>query len=254
MARLNIQDPPLPGAGSSRQFYLLGYDRRGIDTLIIIGCYVLMPFALVAALLRMLTTHYKNQRKASNYSLLFHAFLGGFIELSLISFIDPVEFGVMFICVLAFIFLIPAFVMGRLSAKAKYKFSALCHAYIVMVKDEGIRYIGTLAERTGQSERDVRRDLLFLQQEGLITEGTAFYEGTSPGRETNQSDVGERIANGLESLFGSTGRSSASSQREQTPPKLPKAVRCPGCGAQNTVQPEQAKPCEYCGTTLTYPV
>ncbi|MFD2880219.1 hypothetical protein ACFTAO_36630 [Paenibacillus rhizoplanae] len=34
--------------------------------------------------------------------------------------------------------------------------------------------------------------------------------------------------------------------------QLPKSVRCPGCGAQNTVAPGQSTSCDYCGTTLAY--
>jgi len=41
-------------------------------------------------------------------------------------------------------------------------------------------------------------------------------------------------------------------ERTQATPLLPKSVRCPGCGAQNTVQPSQSKSCDYCGTMISY--
>ncbi|MFF2910844.1 hypothetical protein [Paenibacillus sp. NPDC057934] len=256
MAKLNIQDPPASGSG--REFYLLGYNRTGIDSFIIALSYVLMPIGLVAAILRMLLTHYKNQQKASNYNLLCHALIGGFVDLSLIMILsgglDELNMGIFFIVFIAILFLMPAYFLGNAASKAKLKFSQLCHSYIVMSLDEGVRYIGTLAQFTGQSESDVRRDLRYLQEQGLIPNGLTFYEGQGAEGSAVKETTSTARAGQAAAPSGSTERTSASSEPKPKPgpQQLPKAMRCPGCGAQNTVQPGQAKPCDYCGTTLTY--
>ncbi|EJW19312.1 hypothetical protein M5X00_21045 [Paenibacillus alvei] len=36
------------------------------------------------------------------------------------------------------------------------------------------------------------------------------------------------------------------------PPQLPKMITCSSCGAKNSVSPNSATKCEYCGSTVTY--
>ena len=37
-----------------------------------------------------------------------------------------------------------------------------------------------------------------------------------------------------------------------SPPRLPKMITCPSCGAQNSVPPRSTISCEYCGSTISY--
>jgi hypothetical protein len=119
---------------------------------------------------------------------------------------------------------------------------------VQLINDGGIRYLGNLSEQTGQSESDVRRDLLYLQSHGALSAGLVMIEGRAA------TVPQELFREGLSSLLGSTGGQAqpVPQPAAPSPPQLPKSVRCPGCGAQNTVSPGQVKNCDYCGTTIAY--
>ncbi|MEK4107310.1 hypothetical protein NST28_24775 [Paenibacillus sp. FSL R10-2791] len=257
MNSLNLQEPsPLPGGNAAVP--RLKYERTGFDYVILAAAYLLMPVGLVLALLRLMTTHYKNYRRPTNLNLLMHVFIGGFVELSIAMFSSALngEFGtselVSTLILIAIMFLTPAFILASVTAKAKYTLSKLNTSYIELIQNKNIRHIGSISERIGQSESDVRRDVQYLKDKGLLNIDIALSEG----RQTPESSAANQGYPGSTSGFDGTGRTQASGQQipvqPQSPPQLPKSIRCPGCGAQNTVLPSQSKSCDYCGTKIPY--
>ncbi|MCL6605932.1 MAG: hypothetical protein K6T94_23960 [Paenibacillus sp.] len=217
------------------------FDRTGFDYIIIALGYLFMPVGLVLALLRLLGSHYKNYRKASNYNLLFHVFIGGFIEIGVLFAADWINgknsLGITIIILVMFglMFLLPAYLFGNLAAKGRYRFTQLTNLYLELIDSLGISFIGTLSERTGQSEGDVRRDILYLKDRGILDPYLIFSEGAQ-----------------MEPVHTSSGFGHTPSQSPSTPQQLPKSIHCSGCGAQNTVSPGQSKSCDYCGTAIAY--
>ncbi|ASA23753.1 zinc ribbon domain-containing protein [Paenibacillus donghaensis] len=257
MNGLNLQGQPDAPEGNAAVYHMK-YDRTAFDYITLVSGYLFMPFGLVLALIRLFSTHYKNYRKASNYNLLSHVFIGGFIQLAVFSYRD-IQKGeyetavlIMLLVMLALLFLLPAYGLGTVAARAKYKFSLLTTSYIGLVTDQQIRHIGTLSARTAQSESDVRRDVLYLKNKGLLPHDMVFSEQLqgAPYAAVPPTPSPSSGPSGFESAQRAhqTGAPSSSA----VPPQLPKSVRCPGCGAQNTVYPGQAKNCDYCGTTIPY--
>ncbi|WP_405116323.1 hypothetical protein MHH28_15305 [Paenibacillus sp. FSL K6-1217] len=236
----------LPGREGQPSDSLPKYERTTFDIVTIGAGYLFMPLGLVLALVRLLGTHYKNYRKPVNYSLLFHVFVGGFLQMMgvvVISIFSDAGMdtttlisGLIFV---GLVLLLPAAVFARSAAKARFRFSQLANQYVHLITVERVRYTGNLADRTGQSEGDVNRDLNYLQKYGVLASGLLFHEGadTMP-----QSAAGQAAS----SPFSPPARQTDQQQR------LPKSVRCPGCGAQNTVAPDQSTNCDYCGTTIAY--
>ena len=259
MNRLDLHgQPPVPGGGAT--VYPVKYERTMFDYVILAIAYLFMPVGLVLALFRLLTTHYKNYRKPTNLNLMKHVFIGGFVELAIAVFASSlsgeIENSTMIsiLIMIAIMFLIPAFILASVTAKAKYNFSKLLSSYTELIQNKRIRHIGSLSERTGQSEGDVRRDIQYLKDKGLLDAGIVFFEGRQvpePSMAAPNLVHPERTSG-----FGGTERTSASGQQHpsqpQTSPQLPKSIRCQGCGAMNTVNPGQSKNCEYCGTTISY--
>ncbi|AIQ70638.1 hypothetical protein [Paenibacillus graminis] len=142
-----------------------------------------MPLGLILALVRFMGSHFKNYRKPVNISLLYHVFMGGFVQMMVFVMytvtlepIDTVTFIFMLVLVAVFL-LLPASGFAASAAKARFKFSQLANAYVQLINDGGIRYLGNLSEQTGQSESDVRRDLLYLQSHGALSAGLVMIEG-----------------------------------------------------------------------------
>ncbi|WP_339319241.1 hypothetical protein [Paenibacillus sp. FSL R10-2734] len=255
MNRLNIQEPSPTPAGSAA-VPLIKLDRTGFDYVIIAAAYLFMPIGLVLALLRLILTHYKNHRKPTNLNLMMHVFFGGFVELSIAMFVDTMSGNtgtselLTIQIFLAVIFLIPAFIFASATAKAKYTFSKLNTSYIELILTKNIRYVGSLAERVGQSESDVRRDVQYLKNKGLLDIDIVLSEGRQmPDPSMAAPNL---VHSGRTSGFGAQASGQQIHTQPQSSPQLPKSIRCPGCGAQNTVQPGQSKSCEYCGTTIAY--
>ncbi|MFC6649092.1 MULTISPECIES: hypothetical protein [Paenibacillus] len=240
----------LPGREGQPSDSLPKYERTTFDVVTIGAGYLFMPLGLVLALVRIITTHYKNYRKAVNYNLMHHVFVGGFVQLlgivvnSIFSEV-AVDTGTLIGMLIMFslITLLPAAVFARSAAKARFRFSQLANQYVHLIAVDRVRYTGNLADRTGQSEGDVNRDLLYLQKYGVLDSGLLFHEGadTEP-----QAPAGQAAA----SPFSTPGGQPLYQQPRAQ--QLPKSVRCPGCGAQNTVAPGQSTSCDYCGTTLAY--
>ncbi|MEK5463749.1 hypothetical protein MKY64_01930 [Paenibacillus sp. FSL R7-0210] len=240
----------LPGREGQPSDSLPKYERTTYDVVTIGAGYLFMPLGLSLALVRMLSTHYKNYRKPVNYSLLFHVFVGGFVQLmgivvnSIFSEV-AVDTGTLIGMLIMFslITLLPAAVFARSAAKARFRFSQLANQYVHLITVERVRYTGNLADRTGQSEGDVNRDLLYLQKYGVLDSGLLFHEGADAAP---QARAGQAAAS---PFTPPAGQPSYQQPRAQ---QLPKSVRCPGCGAQNTVAPGQSTSCDYCGTTIAY--
>lgn len=232
------------------------YDRGIFDYIIIGMSYLFMPLGLVLALIRFLTTHYKNYRKPANHALLYHVFVGGFVEMTGFMMMELKNgeidlsagslLGVMI--VYAVFFLVPASIFAGNAAKARYRFTQLANKYVQLITVFGVKYTGDLADRTEQSQGDVNRDLLYLQKYGVLGTGTV----------TASNETGSAAGQNTQNQRGSTGGSVAQEGLRQTgdlsqsPPQWPKSVRCPGCGAQNNVSPGQPASCEYCGTAIPY--
>lgn len=174
----------LPGRAGQPSDGLPVYEGNNKDIVITGIGYLFMPLGFVLALLRMITSHYKNYRKAANYNLLYHVFVGGFVQLLGFVFYsifseDGIDIGTLIgiLIMISLITLLPAAVFARTAAKARFRFSQLANQYVNLIKVERVRYTGDLADRTGQSEADVNRDLLYLQKYGLLDSGLLFHEG-----------------------------------------------------------------------------
>ncbi|WP_042199630.1 hypothetical protein [Paenibacillus camerounensis] len=242
------------GSNGANSFKLPKYARTTFDYIIIAACYLFMPVGLLLALVRLLTSHYKNYRKPVNFSLLFHAFAGGFIEIIIfIIFLvsdQQYDFGgtgmlISLLIAFAVLFLLPAAVFAYVAAVSRHDFSQLAAKYIQLAGG-GIRQTSRLSIETGQHERDVRRDLQYLQDCGAFDSSLVFEEGGASAAAGGMAGAGGPAPGSARWFAEKT------SGVPQAPPQLAKSIRCTGCGAQNTVLPGQAKACDYCGTTIPY--
>lgn len=248
MNRLDIQEqPPIPGGNGA--VHQLKYDRTTFDYIIIAAAYLLMPVGLILALIRLIGTNYKNYRKPSNYNLMVHVFIGGFFELVVALFgtalggdIERSDLLITLI-VTGIMFLIPILILANMTARAKFSFSKLSTSYIELIQNNHIRHIGSLSERLGQSERDVRRDVQYLKDKGLLDINIEFSEGRQ---------MSEPLVTAPNLVHQARVSAQQNHTQPQSSPQLPKSIRCPGCGAQNMVIPGHSKDCEYCGTTIPY--
>ncbi|QQZ61523.1 hypothetical protein JI735_01780 [Paenibacillus sonchi] len=247
----------LTGQEGQNTLRLPKYDRPVFDYAIIIIGYLFMPLGLVLALVRFAGSHFKNYRKPANISLLYHVFVGGFMQMMVFVIYmvtsAPIDTVTLITILILFtvLLLLPASGFAASAAKARFKFSQLAQAYVQLINAGGIRYLGNLSEQTGQSESDVRRDLLYLQSHGVLSADLVISEGRTAAAPQ------ELFREGLSSVPGSSGGQAQpvpqpAAAPAPAPTQLPKSVRCPGCGAQNTVSPGQSKNCDYCGTTIAY--
>lgn len=241
----------LPGRAGQPSDGLPVYEWNNKDFVITCIGYLFMPLGFVLALLRMITSHYKNYRKAANYNLLYHIFVGGFVQLMGIAIYsifseDAIDIYMLtgMLMMFSLITLLPAAVFARTAAKARFRFSQLANQYVHLITVERVRYTGDLADRTGQSEADVSRDLLYLQKYRLLDSGLLFHEGADEAAPAAQG--------GQAAPSPFSPPASGPSNPQRGPQQLPKSVRCPGCGAQNTVAPGQSTACAYCGTMIAY--
>ncbi|WNS43602.1 hypothetical protein [Paenibacillus sp. MMS20-IR301] len=246
MGTVNSLGGLLPGREGQPSDSLPKYERTTFDYVIIGVGYLFMPLGLVLALIRLIGTHYKNYRKAVNHSLLYHVFVGGFVQMMGFVLFGIFSTGIdtttliMMLILFALALLLPASAFAKGAAKARFRFSQLANNYVYLITDERIRYTGNLADRTGQSESDVNRDLEYLRKYGVLDSGLLFSEGTD-APPPPQSRAAFSAAGGQQPPY-----------QPPRPQQQPKSVRCPGCGAQNTVSPDQPKSCDYCGTTISY--
>lgn len=59
-------------------------DQTVFDRIIMAIAYLFAPLGFVLAMLRFVSTHYKNERKSFNYKLLYHVCMGAFMELAVL--------------------------------------------------------------------------------------------------------------------------------------------------------------------------
>ncbi|MNB89423.1 hypothetical protein D3C75_364540 [compost metagenome] len=249
------------GSNGANSVKLPKYARTAFDYIIIAACYLFMPAGLVLALVRLLTSHYKNYRKPVNFSLLYHAFAGGFIEIIIfiIFLVSDQQYdfggtGMLISLLISFgvLFLLPAAVFAYVAAVSRHDFSQLAAKYIQLAGDSGIRQTSRLSMETGQHERDVRRDLQYLQDCGALDRSMVFEEGGAAAAAGGMAGAGGPAPGSARWFAEQTSGVPQAQQSRQAPPQLAKSIRCTGCGAQNTVLPGQAKACDYCGTTIPY--
>lgn len=246
------------GRGDRSNVVLPKYARTAFDYIVIAAGYLFMPLGLLLAFVRLIGSHYKNYRKPVNYSLFYHVFVGGFVEMiGLLIFglsgdaFETAGIGTLIGLLIFFslLLLLPASAFASTAAKSRYQFLQLAVRYVEQVAGSGITHIGNLAGATGQSEGDVRRDLLYLQSCGVLDSSLIFEEGQSTASARSSAQASRSSVYETSGAPGGFGGAAAPSQ---SPPQLPKSIRCPGCGAQNTVNPGQSKSCDYCGTTIAY--
>ncbi|MBT2290487.1 hypothetical protein J7E73_15375 [Paenibacillus albidus] len=260
MGRLKIQPaPPAPKRAAENDFgYRTKHDRTAFDYIIIGFAYIFAPLGFVLALIRFVSTHYRNERKSINFDLLFHVLIGAFMELVVLFAVGAYKGDftwkilLIILVVLYVIFVLPAKSFSGRSALAKGRFKFLCDKYLMLVTVQEVRHIGNISDIVKESETDVRRDLDYLTEWGLLTRDIVYYEGrianplgtqplnlVHPGR--TQVSAAQR-----------SGKSAGQQPSSPASPQLPKSIACPGCGAPNTVSPGASKICDYCGTTISY--
>ncbi|MBT2290488.1 hypothetical protein J7E73_15380 [Paenibacillus albidus] len=265
MSNLDIRrEPPATG----KPIYKHKYERTAFDYTAIVFAYLFAPLGFVLAILRMATTHSRNQRKASNFSLLYHVCMGAFIELGIYFIIIKLTRDINYVgllirlVIIYFLFRIPAIKFSVRAVGQKEGFTTLCNDYIALVLVDGIRHIGSLSDIRGQSEENVRRDLNYLIGQGLLSPDIVYYEGrianpfvkvppklVHPGR----TDPSVAPRSGQTSELAQSGQPSAARPEAQrrSSGQQAKSVSCPGCGARNLAAPGQSRNCDYCGTVLS---
>lgn len=269
MSRLKIQSEgsaPMR-APENDHLYRSKRDRSVFDRMIILIAYLFAPLGFVLAMLRFVSTHYKNERKSINFKLLYHVCMGAFMELALLFAVGTYKGDftwitlVIVLVVLYVIFVVPARSFSWRSNNAKMRFEFLCSSYLRLITAEEVRHIGNIADKVRESEADVRRDLKYLTDWGLLAADIVYYEGRVrpySQQPPNQAHSDRAQFSGASQLQQSSRRQSAEKQllpntsADNSPTQLPKSMSCSGCGAKSRVLPGKDKICDYCGTTIPY--
>jgi hypothetical protein len=268
MSRLKIQSegPRLTRAPENDLQYRVKRDRTIFDRLIIVLAYLFAPLGFLLTMIRFATTHYKNERKSINFKLLYHVCMGAFMELALLFALmtykgDFKWFILLIILVVLYvIFVLPARSFSWQATLVHGRFEFLCKSYLKLITIDNVRHIGNIADKVKESEADVRRDLRYLIDWGLLAPDIVYYEGRVKLLDKQPSHLGEPDrAHSLRTsqsrqLSGqqTSGWQSSLKTSAKSPPQLPKSIGCPSCGAKNRVLPGQDKTCEYCRTTIPY--
>jgi hypothetical protein len=271
MSRLKIQSegPQLVRAPENDHQYRVKRDRTIFDRLIIWIAYLFAPLGFILTMIRFATTHYKNERKSINFKLMYHVCMGAFMELSALFAVMTYKGDfkwfilLLILIVLYVIFVLPARSFSWQSTLAYGRFEFLCKSYLKLITVDNVRHIGNIADKVKESEADVRRDLRYLIDWGLLAPDIVYYEGRVKLLDTQPSNLGHPDRAQPQPSLGSQRRHTSGQQQttwEQTPlrnkdtppQQLPKSIGCAGCGAKNRVLPGQDKICDYCGTTIPY--
>lgn len=238
---------------SGKPVYKHEYERTAFDYTIIVLAYVFPPIGFVLALIRLLSTHSKNQRKASNYNLFYHVCMGAFIDMGIgfILFKIISEMSIVWLLIrLVIIYLLFRIPAIKFSVKAKARkagFTYLCNDYIALILVDGIRHIGSLSDIRGYSEKDVRRDLQYLIDRGMLDPDIVYYEGRIDNPFVK---VPPKLIYPEQSRSAKVGKRQQSSEAGPSQ-QQPKSIRCLGCGAPNMIVAGQSKRCDYCGTSIS---
>jgi hypothetical protein len=266
MSRLKIQSegPKLTRAPENDLHYRVKRDRTIFDRLIIVIAYLFAPLGFLLTMIRFATTHYKNERKSINFKLLYHVCMGAFMELALLFALmtykgDFKWFMLLIILVVLYvIFVLPARSFSWQATLVYGRFEFLCKGYLKLITIDNVRHIGNIADKVKESEADVRRDLRYLKDWGLLAPDIIYYEGRVKLLDKQPSNLGEpdqpfRAAQSRQLSRQRTTRWQTSLKTsDESSPQLPKSIGCSSCGAKNRVLPGQDKTCEYCGTTIPY--
>ena len=268
MSRLKIQSegPALLRAPENDYLYRNKRDRTVFDRIIMAVAYLFTPLGFILAMFCFVSTHYRNERKSINFKLLYHVCMGAFMELAVLFSVGTYEGDfkwltlLIILVVLYLIFVIPARSFSWQATLATGRFEFLCNKYLTLITVDKVRHIGNLADKVKESEADVRRDLRYLIDWGLLAPDIIYYEGrVKPFAQKppnlvhpDRSEIFEASQSRQSSGQQTSGERSTTDTQFKTAPQLPKSIRCPGCGAINTVNPGQSKNCEYCGTTIPY--
>lgn len=256
MSKLDIRRQ-VPTSG--KPVYKHEYERTSFDYTIIVLAYLFAPLGFVLALIRLLTTHSKNQRKASNYNLFYHVCMGAFMELGigliLIKIMGEVSMVRLLIglVIIYILFRIPANKFAVQAEARKAGFTYLCNDYIALVLVDGIRHIGSLSDIRGYSEKDVRRDLEYLIDRGMLDPDIVYYEGRidNPFVKVQPKLVHPAQTRIAELKQKQPSYDPPASKEQGLKQPQPKSIRCVSCGAPNRILKGQSKSCEYCGTTIS---
>ncbi|MEK3984530.1 hypothetical protein MHB77_14200 [Paenibacillus sp. FSL K6-3166] len=270
MSKLKIQSegPPLVRVPENDHHYRVKRDRTIFDRLIIWIAYLFAPLGFLLTMIRFATTHYKNERKSINFKLLYHVFMGAFMELALLFVLmtykgDFKWFILLIILVMLYvIFVLPARNFSSQSTLVYGRFEFLCKSYLKLINVDNVRHIGNIADTVKESEADVRRDLRYLIDWGMLAPDIVYYEGRVKLLGKQPSNLGHPDQALPQSTLESQSRSTSEQQitweqtslrsKDKSPRQLPKSIGCPSCGAKNRVLPGQDKICDYCGTTIPY--
>jgi hypothetical protein len=236
-------------------------DRTVFDRIIMAVGYLFAPLGLVLVLLRFVTTHYKNERKSINFKLLYHVFMGAFMELAVLFAVMTYKGDfkwltlLIILAVLYVIFVIPAEIFADKAKLAKESFGFLCNKYLLLIIADKVGHIGNIADIVKESEDDVRRDLQYLLRWGLLASDIVYYEGRVKLFDKQPSNLvhpNRAQTSGASQNQQSSERQSLQENQPKPPTQLPKSIVCSSCGAKSRVLPGQDKICDYCGTTIPY--
>ncbi|MNO93086.1 hypothetical protein D3C76_846760 [compost metagenome] len=268
MSRLKIQSegPMLTRVPENDLHYRVKRDRTIFDRLIIGIAYLFAPLGFLLTMIRFATTHYKNERKSINFKLLYHVCMGAFMELALLfalmTYKGDLKWFILLIILVALyvVFVLPARSFSWQATLVYGRFEFLCKSYLKLITVDNVRHIGNIADKVKESEADVRRDLRYLMDWGLLAPDIIYYEGRVKLLDKQPPNLGEaervhalRTSQSRQLSGQKTARQQASLKNpDKFPPQLPKSIGCPSCGAKNRVLPGQDKTCEYCRTTIPY--
>jgi hypothetical protein len=268
MSRLKIQSegPQLVRAPENDHQYRVKRDRTIFDRLIIWIAYLFAPLGFILTMIRFATTHYKNERKSINFKLMYHVCMGAFMELAalfaVMTYKGDFKWFILLIILLVLyvIFVLPARSFSWQSTLVYGRFEFLCKSYLKLITVDDVRHIGNIADKVKESEADVRRDLQYLIDWGLLAPDIVYYEGRVKLLDKQPSNLG--YLDRTQRSLGSQSRRPSGQQttwektplrsKHRPPTQLPKSIGCTGCGAKNRVLPGQDKICDYCGTTIPY--
>lgn len=264
MSRLKIQsEGSVPiRAPENDHLYRIKRDRSVLDRMIMLVAYLFAPLGFVLAMLRLVSTHYKNERKSINFRLLYHVCMGAFMELALLFAVGTYKGDftwitlIIILVALYIIFVIPARSFSWRSTLAYSRFEFLCKSYLKLITVDKVRYIGNIADKVKENEADVRRDLKYLTDWGLLAADIIYYEGRVRTYIEQPPNLvySDRVEFSRASQLQQSSRAYSGKKKSpySPPPKPPKLISCTGCGANNRLAPGQEKICDYCGTTVLY--
>ncbi|UNK19854.1 hypothetical protein MNQ98_07445 [Paenibacillus sp. N3/727] len=242
------------------------YSVTKLDALIFMGTLLFFPVFLPLGVLRILLTHRHNYRRGYNFRMLSVQLVISFIVVMFFGMIGyndlPAEERVQavqdYMIIFGIIFMVPVAVLVFFEIKEKSRFVRLMQLYKELILDHQIIRIHEIAERSRQKPKHVIDDLQYMIDHKLLpfgTVGNGIVE-LKPLPSIIKREVqapysaGENVIN---INFGQNHRlENDMDTSTASESKLPKTMECPGCGAKTTINPKEAKECDYCGSMVIY--